>query len=229
MSEVTPLLMVVCVLIIVAALMTFTMFEQRRVVEEMVDTPPECRLSDIVSASVGEHFSEENFALIGTFLNMYAPQVYVALMGENPDFERTFSTINDTLAALLFNIRDDIVYVQALVARVEHCVLEQIRRHKVLGLLNSEAGFEKFVSRILLCLDDTFNHSPSNMMAMTHDDLYNLMQKFRLNAKNAMYNSIEGEIDMNTMAKIFTSIPQDRNQYNQKLQQLRTEHAAIVA
>ena len=229
MSKATPLLMVVCVLIIVASLLAFTMFETKRVVEEMVDAPSACRLSDIVFASVGEHFSEENYALIGTFLNMYAPQVYVRLMGENPDFERTFSTMNDTLAALLFNLRDDMVYVHALVARIEHCVLEQIRRHRVLSLLNSETGFDKFVARIWLCLDDTFDHNPSGMMAMTHDDLYNLMQKFRLNAKNAMYNSVEGDIDLNTMATIFTYIPQDRNTYNQKLQGLRSEYAKVVA
>ena len=91
MSKATPLLMVVCVVVILASLLAFTMFETKRVVEEMVDAPSACRLSDIVFASVGEHFSEENYALIGTFLNMYAPQVYVRLMGENPDFERTFS------------------------------------------------------------------------------------------------------------------------------------------
>ena len=229
MSNVTPLRIVVCALIVVAALLMFTMLKHRRVLEEMTDGASACRLSDIVSASVGEHFSEENFALIGTFLNMYAPQVYVALVGENPDLESTFSTVNDTLGALLFNIRDDIVYVHALVARIEHCVLEQIRRHRVLSLLNSERGFEKFEARIWLCLDDTFNHTPPGMMAMTHDDLYNLMQKIRINAKNAMYNSVEGDIDMNTMAWIFTSIPQDRTKYNQKMQEHRSYYANIVA
>ena len=34
---------------------------------------------------------------------------------------------------------------------------------------------------------------------------------------------------MNTMANIFTSIPQDRTKYNQKMQEHRSYYANIVA